>query len=205
MSEEAAVWPAEDPVLRAIAMPSDTNPEGDIFGGWLVSQMDLAGATIAFRRAQGRCVTVAIDGMSFISPVFVGDEVSLFARLVHTDITHAYFVVLVLHSALGLAMIAFLLNEFPIRPRLRQIALVLFALGAVTPHLGLNYTFFRFASPLAFFLLTLRAATTPLRSAALFSLAIVLECTIAPELAFALAAGILVYACCAPGKAVPFG
>ena len=77
----ALAWPGEEPVLRAVAMPSDTNPEGDIFGGWLVSQMDLAGATVAFRRARGRCVTVAIDGMSFISPVFVGDEVSLFARL----------------------------------------------------------------------------------------------------------------------------
>ena len=73
-------WPAEEPVLRAIAMPADTNPEGDIFGGWLVSQMDLAGATVAFRRARGRCATVAIDGMTFLSPVFVGDEVSLFAR-----------------------------------------------------------------------------------------------------------------------------
>ena len=84
---EVVAWPTEDPVLRAIAMPADTNPEGDIFGGWLVSQMDLAGATIAFRRAQGRCVTVAIDGMSFISPVFVGDEVSLFARLVQVGRT----------------------------------------------------------------------------------------------------------------------
>ena len=73
-------WPLEEPVLRAIAMPADTNPEGDIFGGWLVSQMDLAAATVAFRRAQGRCATVAIDSMSFLSPVFVGDEVSLFAR-----------------------------------------------------------------------------------------------------------------------------
>ena len=88
MTEAAdPAWPAEEPVLRAIAMPSDTNPEGDIFGGWLVSQMDLAGATIAFRRAQGRCVTVAIDGMSFLSPVFVGDEVSLFARLMHVGRT----------------------------------------------------------------------------------------------------------------------
>ena len=73
-------WPLEEPVLRAIAMPADTNPEGDIFGGWLVSQLDLAAATVAFRRAQGRCATVAIDSMSFLSPVFVGDAVSLFAR-----------------------------------------------------------------------------------------------------------------------------
>jgi acyl-CoA thioesterase YciA len=73
-------WPMEEPVLRAVAMPADTNPEGDIFGGWLVSQMDLAGATVAFRRARGRCATVAIDSMTFLSPVFVGDEVSMFVR-----------------------------------------------------------------------------------------------------------------------------
>ena len=79
---EAAEWPHEAPVLRAIAMPSDTNPEGDIFGGWLLSQMDLAAASVAFHRAAGRCATIAIDGMTFISPVFVGDEVSLFARVV---------------------------------------------------------------------------------------------------------------------------
>ncbi len=87
MSEATTVGearqPAEEPVLRAIAMPADTNPEGDIFGGWLVSQMDLAGATVAFGRARGRCVTVSIDAISFLSPVFVGDEVSLFARLLH--------------------------------------------------------------------------------------------------------------------------
>lgn len=84
---EAAEWPHEAPVLRAIAMPSDTNPEGDIFGGWLLSQMDLAAASIAFHRAAGRCATIAIDGMTFISPVFVGDEVSLFARVVHVGRT----------------------------------------------------------------------------------------------------------------------
>ena len=74
-------WPRDEPVIRTIAMPADTNAEGDIFGGWLVSQMDLAGATVAFRLAQGRCATVAIDGLTFLSPVFVGDEVSLFARV----------------------------------------------------------------------------------------------------------------------------
>ena len=80
-------WPAEAPVIRTIAMPSDTNPEGDIFGGWLLSQMDLTAASVAFHRAAGRCATIAIDGMTFISPVFVGDEVSLFARIVHTGRT----------------------------------------------------------------------------------------------------------------------
>jgi acyl-CoA thioesterase YciA len=77
-------WPGDEPIIRTIAMPASTNPEGDIFGGWLLSQMDLAAATVAFRLARGRCATVAIDSMSFLSPVFVGDEVSLFARILNT-------------------------------------------------------------------------------------------------------------------------
>lgn len=80
-------WPDEEPVIRTIAMPADTNPEGDIFGGWLVSQMDLAGATVAFALARGRCATVAIDGMVFLNPVSVDDEVSLFARVLHVGRT----------------------------------------------------------------------------------------------------------------------
>jgi acyl-CoA thioesterase YciA len=62
-------------------MPADTNPAGDIFGGWLMSQMDLAAGSVATRRARGRCVTVAVEGMAFLAPVLVGDEVSLFAEL----------------------------------------------------------------------------------------------------------------------------
>ena len=81
------VLPGEPPVIRTIAMPSDTNPEGDIFGGWLMSQMDLAGATVAFRLACGRCATIAVDGMAFLSPVSVGDEVSLYARTVRVGRT----------------------------------------------------------------------------------------------------------------------
>lgn len=69
-------------VGRVIAMPADTNPEGDIFGGWLLAHMDLAGATPAFELAQGRCVTVALDAMVFHQPVSVGDEVSLHATVV---------------------------------------------------------------------------------------------------------------------------
>ena len=57
----------KEPVIRTIAMPSDTNPAGDIFGGWLMSQMDLAAGNAAARRARGRCVTVAVDGMVFHS------------------------------------------------------------------------------------------------------------------------------------------
>jgi acyl-CoA thioesterase YciA len=62
-------------------MPADTNPHGDIFGGWLLCQMDLAGSTAATRRAKGRVVTVAITGMSFHHPVLVGDEVTCFADI----------------------------------------------------------------------------------------------------------------------------
>ena len=86
-ADAGASFPADEPVIRVIAMPADTNPEGDIFGGWLVSQMDLAGSTAAFRLAKGRCATAAIDGLSFLSPVFVGDEVSLFCEITHVGRT----------------------------------------------------------------------------------------------------------------------
>jgi acyl-CoA thioesterase YciA len=85
-SADASV-PKGAPVIRTIAMPADTNPAGDIFGGWLMSQMDLAAGSVATRRAQGRCVTVAVEGMSFLHPVLVGDEVSLYAYLVKTGRT----------------------------------------------------------------------------------------------------------------------
>ncbi|GGF07044.1 acyl-CoA thioesterase [Aliidongia dinghuensis] len=75
------VLPSGVPMIRTIAMPSDTNPAGDIFGGWLMAQMDLAAGNAAARRARGRCVTIAVDGMAFLSPVHVGDEVSLYARI----------------------------------------------------------------------------------------------------------------------------
>jgi len=79
--------PTGQPVGRVIAMPADTNPEGDIFGGWLLAHMDLAGATPAFETAQGRCATVALDGMVFHQPVAVGDEVSIYARVLKTGRT----------------------------------------------------------------------------------------------------------------------
>jgi acyl-CoA thioesterase YciA len=74
--------PQTEPALRAIAMPADANPSGDIFGGWLLSQMDLAGSTTATRRAKGRVVTVAITATTFHRPVFVGDEVSCYAEII---------------------------------------------------------------------------------------------------------------------------
>lgn len=67
--------------LRVIAMPRDTNPSGDIFGGWLISIMDMAGGTAALHRARGRVVLAAIDKMSFLRPVSVGDEVSCYAHI----------------------------------------------------------------------------------------------------------------------------
>ena len=68
-------------VIRTIAMPADTNPAGDIFGGWLMSQMDLAAGNMAGRVAQGRCATVSVEAMQFLRPVKVGDEVTLYAIL----------------------------------------------------------------------------------------------------------------------------
>jgi acyl-CoA thioesterase YciA len=68
-------------------MPADANPTGDIFGGWLMSQMDLAAGNLAGRVARGRCVTVSVDAMSFISPVKIGDEVSVYCTLASTGRT----------------------------------------------------------------------------------------------------------------------
>jgi acyl-CoA thioesterase YciA len=68
-------------------MPADANPNGDIFGGWLLAQMDLAGGSLATQRARGRCATVAVDGMVFHEPVFIGDEVSFYGELIRTGRT----------------------------------------------------------------------------------------------------------------------
>lgn len=66
---------------RTVAMPGDTNPAGDIFGGWVVSQMDIAAGICAGQRAQSRVVTVALDGMSFIRPVKVGDILGVYTKV----------------------------------------------------------------------------------------------------------------------------
>ncbi len=76
--------PRTAPLVRVMAMPADANPNGDIFGGWLLAQMDLAGGSLAVQRARGRCATVAVDGMVFHQPVYVGDEVSCYGELVRT-------------------------------------------------------------------------------------------------------------------------
>ncbi len=79
--------PAGIPMIRTIAMPADSNANGDIFGGWLMSQMDLAAGNLASRVSHGRCVTVSVDGMSFLRPVKIGDEVSVYCTLESTGRT----------------------------------------------------------------------------------------------------------------------
>lgn len=75
MTTEELREPKGKLLLRTLAMPADANPSGDIFGGWLMSQMDIGGAILAFELAQGRVVTVAVDAISFLRPVAVGDVV----------------------------------------------------------------------------------------------------------------------------------
>lgn len=70
------------PLIRVTAMPADANPAGDIFGGWLMAHMDLAAASLATRRARNRVVTAAVEAMSFLLPVSVGDEVSFYGEII---------------------------------------------------------------------------------------------------------------------------
>ena len=78
---EASDEPVGELVIQTIAMPKDTNPSGDVFGGWLMSQMDLGSGILATKTAKCRVVTVAMDGMSFLEPVRIGDTVACFARV----------------------------------------------------------------------------------------------------------------------------
>ena len=73
--------PNDQPVLRIVPMPADTNAHGTIFGGWVMAQVDIAGSIPAWERAQGPVVTVAVNSFVFKEPVFVGDIVSFFARV----------------------------------------------------------------------------------------------------------------------------
>ena len=76
------VLPLRQPTLRVVAMPSDANFVGDVFGGWLMGQVDLAGSIPALHRAKGRVATVAVNSFQFKQPVFVGDIVSFYAEIV---------------------------------------------------------------------------------------------------------------------------
>jgi acyl-CoA thioesterase YciA len=82
--------PGREPALRVVPMPSDVNYNGDVFGGWIMSQVDIAGGILAVRRAGGRVATVAVNSFVFKQPVMVGDVVSFYADVVrtgHTSIT----------------------------------------------------------------------------------------------------------------------
>ena len=73
--------PKGELVIRTVAMPADTNPNGDIFGGWIMSQMDIGSGILASKTAQSRVATIAVEGMSFLHPVHVGDTVACYAWL----------------------------------------------------------------------------------------------------------------------------
>src|SRR5947209_6459768 len=82
MSEQGNTEPSGDLCIRTLAMPADTNANGDIFGGWLLSQMDVGGGVFASKLARSRTVTVAIEAMNFRKAVYVGDLVSVYAHIV---------------------------------------------------------------------------------------------------------------------------
>ena len=87
MTDESDIGPSGDLCIRTLAMPADTNANGDIFGGWLLSQMDVGGGVFASKVAKSRTVTVAIDAMNFRKAVYVGDLVSVYATLVRVGRT----------------------------------------------------------------------------------------------------------------------
>ena len=81
MTDKSPNKPVGELALRTLAMPADTNVSGDIFGGWLLSQMDIAGGMVAKEYAKGRVVTVAVDRMIFHKPVYVGDAVCCYCKI----------------------------------------------------------------------------------------------------------------------------
>jgi acyl-CoA thioesterase YciA len=87
MSDEQARLPNKDPALRVVPMPADANQHGDIFGGWVMSQVDIAGAVPAARRARGRVATIAVNSFVFKQPVLVGDVVSFYAEIIRVGRT----------------------------------------------------------------------------------------------------------------------
>jgi len=82
-----AVLPERPPALRVVPMPADVNQHGDIFGGWIMAQVDIAGSIPAAKRARGRVATVAVNSFAFKEPVMVGDVVTFFATVARTGRT----------------------------------------------------------------------------------------------------------------------
>ena len=130
--------PKGELVIRTVAMPADTNPNGDIFGGWIMSQMDIGSGILASKTAQTRVATVAVEGMSFLHPVHVGDTVACYAwverigrtsmtipvevwvqpyrRTEQTRVTHAIFTYVALDEA-GKPIPVRRGNDAPLAPR----------------------------------------------------------------------------------------
>jgi acyl-CoA thioesterase YciA len=96
MTEQITARPPREPELRVVPMPSNTNPSGDIFGGWVMSQVDIAGGIVAMRRARGRVATVAVNAFSFKQPISVGDVVSFYVEIVKVGRTSITVDVLVI-------------------------------------------------------------------------------------------------------------
>lgn len=93
---EQVVPPHRQPVMRLMTMPADTNPAGDIFGGWVMAQVDLAGGIAAMQRARGRVATVAVNSFLFKQPISVGDVVSFYCEVVKVGRTSVTVDVLVI-------------------------------------------------------------------------------------------------------------
>jgi acyl-CoA thioesterase YciA len=87
MTDAPVELPRKEPALRVVPMPADANYHGDIFGGWIMSQVDIAGSIPASRRARGRIATVAVNSFLFKQPVMIGDLVSFYADITHVGRT----------------------------------------------------------------------------------------------------------------------
>ena len=87
MTDGNVTLPDREPTLRVVPMPADANQYGDIFGGWVMSQVDIAGGVVAARRARGRVATVAVNSFVFKQPVLIGDLVSFYARIIRVGRT----------------------------------------------------------------------------------------------------------------------
>jgi acyl-CoA thioesterase YciA len=86
-AHSSTILPQREPTLRLAAMPSDANYTGDIFGGWLMGQVDIAGSIPAVHRARGRVATIAVNSFVFKQPIFIGDLVSFYTRIVKVGTT----------------------------------------------------------------------------------------------------------------------
>ena len=86
-TEEISLPAGKEPVLRVVPMPADANQHGDIFGGWIMAQVDIAGSVLAARRALGRVATIAVNSFQFKQPVFIGDVLSFYGEIVRVGTT----------------------------------------------------------------------------------------------------------------------